>query len=249
MTMLEMDPRIEARRADVRREVGRKRLRVLVLVAVLVVVTVGSYLTVESPFLDVDHVDVTGAIHLTPARVRAAAAIEPGRALLRVDLGAVARRVEQLPWVARARVRRSLPGTLRIQVVEAKPVGFVSSRGRVAVIGPDDRVIAWTRSVPAGAVEITGVRQVPARGQLLSPAGTARVIAALPAEIRLRVRSIALRPASVVVLLDAGEVRIGAVADLPAKFSAALAVMHSSYATRPFEYIDVSVPTDPVSKP
>jgi cell division protein FtsQ len=248
VTTLEMDPRIEARRADVRREVGRRRMRVLVVVAVLVVLVVGTYLTVESPFLDVDHVDVTGAIHLRPARVRAAAAIEPGRALLRVDLGAVARRVEQLPWVDRARVRRALPGTLRIQVFEAKPVGFVRSRGRVAVIGPDDRVIATPSRAPAGAVEITGVRQVPIRGQLLSPAGTSRVIAALPPELRPRVRSIALRPDTVVVVLDAGEIRLGTVSDLPAKFSSALAVIHS-YGFRAPEYVDVSVWTDPVSRP
>jgi hypothetical protein len=82
----------------------------------------------------------------------------------------------------------------------------------------------------------------------LSPAGTSRVIAALPAEIRPRVRSIALRPDSVVVMLDAGEIRLGTVSDLPAKFSSALAVIHS-YGFRPLEYVDVSVPTDPVSKP
>jgi hypothetical protein len=246
--MLDIDPRIEARRAEVQREFSRRRFRVLVAIAIVVVLTVGTYLAIESPFLDVDHVDVSGAVHISPATVRAAAAVTPGRALLRVDLGAVARRVEQLPWVEDAHVRRDLPGTLRIDVVESKAVGYVRSHGAVAVIGPDDRVIAVTRSVPAGAFEITGVRRVPARDQLLSPAGTARVITAIPAALRPRVRAVALRPATIAVVLDAGEVRLCNGTELAAKFDAALAVMQT-YNGAPFDYIDVCVPADPVSRP
>jgi cell division protein FtsQ len=244
-----MDPRIEARRAEVQREYGRKRLRVLVLVAVVVVLLVGSYLTVESPFLDVDRIEVVGAQHVLPKRVRAAAGIDEGRALLRVDLGAVARRVEKLPWVDRAHVKRDLPGILRIDVDEAKAVAYVRTRGMIAVIGRDDRVIAWARDVPAGAIEVTGVRRVPRRGELLAPGGTARVVAALPPELAPRARSVALRSTGVVVLLDTGELRLGSVGDLDAKFAAALAVMHTSYPAGVFTYIDVSVPTSPVSRP
>jgi hypothetical protein len=171
---VEMDPRIEARRDEVRREYAQKRLRILVIVAVVVVVLVGTYLVVESPFLDVDRVEVNGAVHVTPKQVRRAAAIDEGRALLRVDLDNVARRVEALPWVASASVHRDLPGTLRIDVHEARPLAFVRANGRVAVIGPGDRVVALTREPPAGAIEITGVRRVPDRDETMSPAGTSR---------------------------------------------------------------------------
>jgi cell division protein FtsQ len=248
MTMLDIDPRIEARRLEVQREFSRRRFRILVAIAIVVVLTVGTYLTIESPFLDVDHVDVSGAVHLTPEQVRAAAAIEPGRALLRVDLGAVARRVEQLPWVADARVRRDLPGTLRIDVVEAKAVGYVQAHGAIAVVGPGDHVIATAHAVPAGAIEITGVRRVPVRGQLLSPAGTARVIEAIPAALRPHVRAVALRPATIAVVLDIGELRLCNGQQLAAKYDAALAVLQT-YNGAPFDYIDVCVPADPVSRP
>jgi cell division protein FtsQ len=248
MTMVDIDPRIEARRAEVQREFSRRRFRILVAIAVVVVLTIGTYLTIESPFLDVDHVDVSGAVHLSPATVRAAAAIVPGRALLRVDLGAVAGRVEALPWVAHARVRRDLPGTLRIDVTEEKAVGYVQAHGDIGVIGPQDRVVATTRAVPAGAVEITGVRRMPARGQLLSPAGTARVIEGIPPALRAHVRAVALRPATIAVVLDVGEIRLCNGSALAAKFDAALAVMQT-YNGASFDYIDVCVPADPVSRP
>jgi cell division protein FtsQ len=248
VTAVDIDPRIEARRTEVQREFGRKRLRVLVIVAVVVVTVIGTYLTVESPILDVDRVDVTGAVHIPAERVRRTAGIEHGRALLRVDIGAVARRVEQLPWVADAHVKRDLPGTLRIDVDEAEPVAYVRSRGSLAVIGADGRVVAWAARPPAGAVEIVGVRRVPKRNGLLSPAGTTRVLTEMPTEIASHVRLLALRPDTVVLVLDVGEIRLGSVADLDAKFAAAVAVMHD-YAGAPFEYIDVTGPLNPVSRP
>src|SRR5262249_50007670 len=153
---VEIDPRIEARRDAVRRETGRRRLRILVAVAVVVVTLVGAYLLIESPLLNVDHVDVTGTVHASPAAVQAAIAGEHGRPLLRVNRGAAAARIEQLPWVAHASVTRSLPGTLRVSITEAQPVAYVKVHGVVAVIGPNDRVIARTAAPPRGAVEVVG---------------------------------------------------------------------------------------------
>ncbi|MCU1426040.1 MAG: hypothetical protein JWL83_40 [Actinomycetia bacterium] len=248
MTTLEIDPRIEARRDAVRRETGRRRMRLMVIAAVVVVAVVGTYLAIQSPFLDVDHVDVQGAVHVPAQAVRAAAAVAPGRALLRVDLGAVAARVEQLPWVARARVRRSLPGTLRINITEATPVAYVRGHGVVALLGANNRVIARTRVVPSGVVEITGVRTVPRLHELLSPTGTARIVAAVPPAIRSHLRSIALRPNTVALVLDVGEIRLGDVAMLGPKFAAAAAVL-ARYNGASFHYIDVTVWTDPVSSP
>jgi len=51
-----MDPRIRDRRIEVKRAVGRRRLRVL-LVAGSIIVALGlAFVTVNSPFLDVDRV-------------------------------------------------------------------------------------------------------------------------------------------------------------------------------------------------
>jgi cell division protein FtsQ len=248
VTTLEIDPRIEARRDEVRRQTGRRRFRVLVIVAVVVLSVVGTYLTIESPFLDVDHVDVSGAVHVSPAAVQRAAAVAHGRPLLRVNLAAVAARVDQLPWVAHATVRRSLPGTLRISVTEATPVAYVRSHGIVALLARDDRVIARTRTVPAGVVEIIGARRAPQLHELLSPAGTAAIVTATPTSLRPHLRAIALRSNTVALVLDHGEIRLGTVSQLRPKLAAAAAVF-AQYHGAPFDYIDVTDYTDPVAKP
>src|SRR5690242_1197549 len=109
-----IDPRIRERRIVVQREAGRRRLRVpLVLMSVVSVFGL-AYLAVSSPLFDVDRVEVRGAHHLRVADVRAAAHVGHHRALLFVDVAAVARRVERLPWVEHATVRRAWPGTLRV---------------------------------------------------------------------------------------------------------------------------------------
>jgi cell division protein FtsQ len=248
MTTIDIDPRIEARRDAVRRATERRRVRILVSVAVVVALVVGTYLTIESPLLAVNHVEVAGTAHLSPAAVRNTADVGRGRPLLRVDLNAVAARVEQLPWVDRVKVTRSLPRTLHITITEARPVAFVRGHGGVAVIGPDNRVIALTTTPPAGAIEISGVRTVPALHELVSPAGTAHLADSLPATIASRVRAISLRATIIAIVLDRGEIRLGSITDLPAKLAAAEAVLRQTNSAL-FHYIDVSVPLDPVLHP
>src|SRR5204862_6249298 len=125
------------------------------------------------------------------AAVRAAARVNLGDPLLFVNQGAVARRVEHLPWVEHASVHRDMPGTLRITVTEYVPTSYVRAPdGRVALIASTGRVIGIGRRVPAAAVEIRGVRVVPAVGSLLSPPESADVMRQLPARLRARVGAI-----------------------------------------------------------
>ena len=56
-----IDPRIRDRRIEVIREAGRRRLRVTLVIASAIVVVGLAYLTVRSPLLDVDHIQVTGS--------------------------------------------------------------------------------------------------------------------------------------------------------------------------------------------
>ena len=150
-----IDPRIRERRIEVKREAGRKRLRVL-LAAIVAFVAVGTaYLIVVSPLLDVDHVRVTGVQHLDAADVAGVAGVRLGAPLLRVDTGAVAARVERMPWVASAKVSRALPGTLRITVTERVPVAWVRrDDAHVVLLASDGTAIADAAAPPAGLVEV-----------------------------------------------------------------------------------------------
>jgi len=237
-----IDPRIRDRRIEVRREAGRRRLRILLMASCVLSAAGIAYLAVMSPIVDVDHVTVAGARHLSPAQIRTAAGVHTGDHLLFVNTGAVARRVERLPWVRDAKVTRDLPGTLRIVVHEYAPAAYVRVLGAVMLVAANGRVLARTANAPAGMVEIRGVRRVPAAGGVLAPTEAANIAARLPAALGLRVEAVDVSGSRLALeLRDGGEIRLGNANDLGAKAASALAVLDHLGGT-PFSYIDVSTP-------
>jgi cell division protein FtsQ len=232
----------------VARAQGRRRLRPLVGLAALAVVALAAWVVLHSPLLDVDDVVVRGAARTTAAEVEAASGVRTGDALVFVDLGTAARRVEQLPWVATASVERRLPGELSIRVTERVPAAWVR-RGPdgVAVLDGDGRVLADEADPPAGLPEITGTGAVPGPGGVLRPARLAGVVGRLAPELRADVVGVRAGDGEVVLLRREGpEVRLGAPVRVEEKSRVALAVLRTL--TAPFPaYLDVSVPDAPVT--
>jgi cell division protein FtsQ len=247
-TKTRINPRIRERRIEVQREAGRKRLRVLLVVSSVLSAIGLAFLVVTSPVLDVDHIPVVGAQHVTGAQVRAAAAVHRHDHLLFADTGAIARRVEQIPWVEHASVQRDLPGTLKITVTEYTPAAFVRvATGGVVLVAANGHVIAHANAAPAHTVEVRGVRQAPGVGQLLSPPDAAGLAARLPDALGQQVAAIDVSGSGVALVLASGrQIRLGSADDLDAKAASAQAVM-AHLGAQCFTYIDVSTPNRPLS--
>lgn len=241
-----MDPRIRERRIAVQRALGRRRLRLLLIGAGVVIAAGVAFLVVHSPLLDVDRVHVRGAQHVTAADVRKAARVPLHQPMLFLDTGAIARRVEQLPWVEHASIQRVYPGTVRILVDEYAPTAYVRAGTSFVLLASNGRAIAITSAVDPGLREVRGVRRAPALHELLSPPEAAGVVAQLPVALAQRVAAIDVAGANIAVDLNGGgAIRFGTAADLPAKGAAALAVLTQNN-NAPFTYIDVSTPDTPV---
>ena len=260
-----IDPRIRERRIEVLRAAGRRRLHVTLVIASAIVVLGLAYLTVHSPLLNVDHVQITGIRREPVGAVKRAAGIGHGDALLLVDTGAVARRVERLPWVARARVTRHYPGTLSITVSEYVPAAYMRvGLRKVALVASTGRVIAYAKVAPLHVVQIVGDGTAPAVGARIAQPDAADVLHQLPPRLRSQVHAIDLshtnaaldlrRPAPttagcklpVAAKGRSAQIRIGTLTGLGDKGPAALAVLDHLGAT-PFFYVDVSAPQAPVS--
>ncbi len=246
-----MDSRIRARRIAVSREEGRRRLRVLVGAVAAAAVAAGCVGVTRSPLLDVDRVEVVGATRTPHGAVVAAGRLAGGPLMVSVGTGAVARRVEALPWVLDARATRRWPGTVRIEVTERRPVAVVPVRGgsRWALVDGRGRVLAVQAARPAGLVALGGLPAPGAPGSRLDPGASVllAVVAALPADVASRVVDAALAPSGVELALTGpgGVVRLGGTDELPAKLRAMRAVL----ATVPLDdlaVLDVRVPASPV---
>lgn len=91
---------------------------------------------------EVRHVDVEGVSHAPKLAVYAAALDGPTNSMLLVDLDAVRTRLRALPWVADASVSRQLPDTLRVEIIERKPMALWQYQHRLALIDSSGTVLA-----------------------------------------------------------------------------------------------------------
>ncbi len=248
----QIDPRIRQRRVEVRREEGRRRLRVLVAsLAVVGVIATGAGLT-RSPVFDVDYVDVRGADETPRRLLLRATGLTGNRLMVDVHADRVARRAEALPWVEKATVRRQWPGTVRIDVTERVAVAVVpvGAGRRWALADATGRILGVAAAKPQGLPAIGGVARVGAPGSSIAPrpGESLRVAASLPGALRPRVADIATGPGGEVELqlvAPGGVVRLGTPEDLALKFNALATVLDKVDLTD-VAMIDVRVPRAPV---
>jgi cell division protein FtsQ len=243
-----IDPRLRARRIDVARTEGRKRLRrVAILGGVLVVVLLVVGAT-RPPLLDVDRIDVRGVDGARAEAATSASGLALGDHLLWADLGAAAAGIEALPWVAEASVERDLPGTVVLQVEAREPVAIAGSGPAAVLVDADGRAIAGIDDPVLGGTQVDDLPVLavgPAPlGERLGDDGRAmaKVVAGLPVELAEQVDEVAPDGEAIVVVLDDGiEVRWGGPQQTSAKAAAALVILQEADRAT-IATIDVTVP-------
>jgi cell division protein FtsQ len=136
------------------------RMRVGLAVVAVLVVILGCIATYRSSLFAVRRVEVAGAVHLSPARVRLLAKVPSDATLLRFPAAEVADRVATDPWAESVSVTRVFPDGMRIRVTERTPVALVQTRGGSWLIDGQGYVIAQQGSKdPSATVPV--VKDVP----------------------------------------------------------------------------------------
>lgn len=242
---LVVHPRMHRRRLAVRRDARRRRVKWALATAGLAAVLVGAYLATRTALLDVDRIAVAGTDRTSNGEVLATLGVEVGDPMLDVDAGSAARRVEGLPWVDRADVRRDWPGTLRVEITERRPVAVVEEAGRPpALVDRDGRVLAMgdVAAIADGPlVSLEGVTGPVAVGKPI-PAGAEDALILAEAVVE-RVPGVV---SAVRVDLDAeltagGTVRFGSVEDLDEKL-VALETVLADVDTACLDVLDLRAP-------
>jgi cell division septal protein FtsQ len=78
----DIDPRIAARRDAVKTEKRRRRGRWWLVAAIVIAVLVGAWFITRTALLDVDRIEVRGAVLTTADEIIAISGLRPGEALL-----------------------------------------------------------------------------------------------------------------------------------------------------------------------
>jgi cell division protein FtsQ len=245
-----MDPRIRERRVAVRRDEGRRRLRVLLALAAAVALAGAGYGVTRSPLLDVDHVRIRGTVNTTPEAIAAAGGLDAHPQLLDVDPTAAAERIERLPWVERATVVRHWPAAVEVTVLERTPlVAMAAAGGGWASVDGTGRVLDHAEQPAPGLIRIESPAPAPVAGERVDPGvrGAVAVVEALPASLSGRVTTVRVDPTGALdVVLDGGPlVQFGAATEVRAKLVALTTLLERTN-LRGVRTIDVRVPTAPV---
>ena len=184
---LRIDPRFRQRRIQIKREEGRRRLRLLIGVTSALVACLLIFGAVKSPLLVVRHVRVFGAVNTPVAAVVQATGLGSRPHMIDVNAGRIARLAARLPWVDRVSVRRHWPATIEVDVTERVAVATIGTAGATMLVDRTGRVLGPpTAGVPASPVPIVTLEPVaapPPASAGTSPTGsgtTQTAVVALP---------------------------------------------------------------------
>jgi cell division septal protein FtsQ len=108
----------------------------------------GAGLLRRLEFFRIRRVEIAGLQYLAPAKVVAALGLD-SRSSVFDDLADAARRVNGMPGIESAELRRRLPGTLEIVLEEAVPVALAPQRSGMALLDSAGRVLPFDPAASA----------------------------------------------------------------------------------------------------
>jgi cell division protein FtsQ len=233
-----------SRRRFARRQWRRRWLAwryVVVLVLLLALVGTAGYGVWFSSWLDVEEVDVSGALTISADDVRKRALIEDGTPLARVDLGSAEARVRSLAVVKEVDVSRQWPDTVLIEVVERVAIAVVEIAGRLRGMDADGVVFRDYNRAPPGLPRVQ--TDIGTSAEALREA--AQVISALPESLTLIVDYVLVATVDEISLFlkDGRQVVWGSADDSETKARVAIDLLQKVDA----QVYDVSVPTQPTT--
>lgn len=217
-------PRIAQRRAAVdaatrAKEVRRRRLLWWALAVALLLLS--GYLATQSEVLDVDRLEVNGAVNTSTEEIIAAAGIRTGAPLVGLDLADARSRIARLPWVKDVYSTRSWGGVVSFTITERSPEAALATASGWALVEENGRVLSVEQQLSGAAVPIVGLNIAQAApGDWLEPAqrGAVLVAAELYEPVRGTVRSIRVGPEGYVLdLHNTGRVLLGDAGEMAAK--------------------------------
>jgi cell division protein FtsQ len=215
---------------------------VAIVAGVLAVASLVGYAFYFSSWLAARDVAVSGETSLTAKQVIAAAQVDLGTPLARLDLSAIETRVAALPAVADVSVHRSWPHTVSIEVTERTPLAAVMRDGAWWVM--DDEGVVFRRT-PERDASLPVVQAGAGAGDD-ALAEAAKVVAALPASVLADVKRLTAhtRDSIELRLKNHSLVRWGS-ADDTARKAQVLGVLLENVKASVY---DVSVPEQPTTR-
>ena len=245
-----IDPRIRARRIEVQRTVGRRRLQRVVDLGVVAAVALGFAGALRSPLLDVDDVRVSGTERTSAQEALERSGLQVGDQLMDVDLRAAGTGVATLPWVDDVQLHRGLDGVVDIVITERVAIVVVGEGDAGLLVDVEGVVLAPAAADPALAAGLVRISDAPSGmrpGEALGLGSEAalRVAARLATAAPGAVATVSVGDEVTATLVAGGTVRFGDAGLLEAKVRS-LRTMLDRVDLSCLAEIDLRLPGSPV---
>ncbi len=88
----------------------------------------------EMALLHPEQVELSGNSNVSRARVLDVFRADRGHSVLRIPLEERRRQLESIPWIEQATVRRALPHTIQVEIVERTPIAFLRDGNGMSLV-------------------------------------------------------------------------------------------------------------------
>ena len=154
--MDEITARIMLRKQEAARRKKKAKTRRRIVFGIIVFL-IGCFIFSISSFFDVDSIDVKGNSYFTAEEIINMAHAMPGKNLIyHTDRRNIVNYLEKNPYIKKARVTRSFPSTLVINVEERTQLGAIQYDGEFLIIDGDGILLRKTKTTPK-LTEIEGI--------------------------------------------------------------------------------------------
>jgi cell division protein FtsQ len=201
------------------------RTAALGLVALALVGAV-AFLVSRSAIMHVRRIEVSGIERLSASKVIHESGIDESTNALWFAPAAAEAALEQDPWISSVSVKRILPWTIQIHVVERSPVASMVTASGYQLIASDGTVLGMSARDP-GLPNIIGAAAVEGGSSPPGPRGAALVVGSLDADLRSMVEDVGVDAGGAVQIRLRGGVAVdlGEPVNLAAKAEALAATL------------------------
>jgi hypothetical protein len=209
---------------------------------------------VESPFFEVNHVQISGAARTSEGAILDALKVGSDQALLTYDSSNGRNVVADLPWVEAVSVTRQWPSTLRVVVRERTVAAAIGrpSGSEWAVVSTDGVVVEYRMTPPSGVPLIVATTDFMDASSIGAPvAGVERALAIaydLPLQLDPWVTTWSVDADGVVVAELVGSARadFGKLDDHRTQFVSLASILNGGAALVCLDTIDLTIADTPV---
>ncbi|MFZ5944144.1 MAG: cell division protein FtsQ/DivIB [Bacillota bacterium] len=153
-----------------RKKNNKKNVKIPTPVIYLLLLAVGLYFFIHSPFFALKKITVVGNSSLETEKILTLSQLKPGQNLMKINGDAVVERVSVHPLIKEVNIKRKLPNTLEIIIEERKPVCLLVSPDGFIQVSAEGHFLTLVNDIGEYSLPVIsgiGLEQIPGPGQLI----------------------------------------------------------------------------------